>query len=443
MKNLVRSFMPASPLFGEISAPGDKSISHRALIFGALAIGETKITGLLEGDDILRTAGAMRGFGAQITRSVPGTYNVIGCGEAGWQSPSAAIDFGNAGTGARLIMGAAAGFDIRADFVGDASLSARPMGRVLAPLAQMGAMFDAPDERLPLSLVKGGNLKAVQYTPPHASAQVKSALLLAGLNAHGVTEITETRPTRDHSENMLAAFGVPVTKRRSGGGDTISITGPARLRGCAVNVPGDPSSAAFLIAAALIVPGSDIQIKNVMMNPGRTGFFEVIAEMGGFLRADNFRRSGGETIADIHVKQSKLIGVNVPESRVPSMIDEYPILAVCAAFAKGETTMRGLAELRVKESDRLTGTNALLKVGGAKSAIKDDTLIVTGTDGGTLPGGGSVKTHHDHRLAMSALILGLRCENGLSIDDASMIATSFPTFFDLMSSIGAKMDAGQ
>ncbi|PHR61262.1 MAG: 3-phosphoshikimate 1-carboxyvinyltransferase [Robiginitomaculum sp.] len=429
---------PNAPLKGTVRAPGDKSISHRALIFGALAEGTTTIQGLLEGDDILQTAGAMRAFGAEITQKSQGKWIVKGCGKRGFTTPKAPVDFGNAGTGARLVMGAASAFNITVDYIGDESLSVRPMGRVLDPLTQMGAKFTSTNSTLPLSQTKGGNLKPFSFTPPHASAQVKSALILAGLKTRGTTEVIETSITRDHTENMLEAFGVPVTRKSIDTGSSVSIKGPVLLKATNVTVPGDPSSAAFLIAAALVVPGSDIIVENIMMNASRTGLFEVLTEMGAFLRADNFRKSGGEIIADIHVKYSKLVGVTVPEDRVPSMVDEYPILAVIAAYAKGTTEMRGLAELRVKESDRLVATHALLSQNGVATKIKGDNLLVTG---GVLPsgikGGACVTTHHDHRIAMSALVLGLGTKNPVSIDDAAMIATSFPDFFDLMSSIGA------
>lgn len=423
-------------LLGHVRAPGDKSISHRALIFGALATGTTKITGLLEGDDILHTAQAMRGFGAEVTRETSEDGAVWMVTGTVWATPKQQIDFGNAGTGARLIMGAAAGFAIKPKYKGDASLSSRPMGRVLGPLREMGAAFSCEDDKLPITQKKGGTLTGMSYTPPHASAQVKSALMLAGLNAEGTTEIIEISPTRDHTENMFEAFGVPVKRKASIAGNHISIQGPTGLTATSIDVPGDPSSAAFLVAAALIVPGSDIIIENVMMNPARTGLFEVLTRMGGFIRNDNFRRSGGETIADIRVKYSKLMGVNVLASHVPSMVDEYPILAVCAAFAKGRTDMHGLAELRVKESDRLSGTYDILKANGVAVEIRGDRLRVTG---GEVEGGAQVQTHHDHRLAMSALILGLGAENPVRIDDASMIATSFPSFFSLMDELGANI----
>lgn len=424
-------------LSGRVRAPGDKSVSHRSLILGALAEGTTEITGLLEGDDIMHTAEAVRAFGAKVKRLGDGHWQVIGRGERGWRTPKTPINFGNAGTGARLVMGAAAGYNIKASYVGDASLSSRPMERVLTPLREMGAEFETKNDQLPLKQTKGGKLKSTNYTPPHASAQVKSAVLLAGLNTDGVTELYERSMTRDHTENMLAAFGADIIRRPKDRGQIVTINGPAHLKATQVKVPGDPSSAAFLIAAGLMVPGSDIVVENVMMNDARSGLFEVLNEMGAFLRADNFRRSGGETIADLHVKHSRLNGITVMPERVPSMVDEYPILAVIAATARGTTVMRGLAELRVKESDRLAGTLKLLSANGVEASIEGDTLSVTG---GTITGGAKVKTHHDHRMAMSALILGLASEKPIVIDDVSMIATSFPDFFSLMAEIGAPIE---
>ncbi len=428
---------PPKSLKGRVSTPGDKSISHRALILGALAEGVTNITGLLEGDDILHTAKAVEAFGAKVKQIATGQWQVEGVGRAGWRSPKTPIDFGNAGTGARLIMGAAAGFDIQVSYLGDASLSARPMGRVLRPLEQMGAKFNSTDDKLPITQTKGGALTPVKFTPPHASAQVKSAVILAGLNTCGITELTETHLTRDHTENMLSAFGLNLTRTPKDKGQVVTLHGPATLKAANINVPGDPSSAAFLIAAALVVPGSDIIVENVMMNETRTGLFAVLSDMGAFIRADNFRRSGGETIADLHIRYSKLRGVTVSPDRVPSMVDEYPILAVIAATAQGQTHMHGLGELRVKESDRLAGTHALLIANGVDASIEGETLIVTG---GPVTGGARVKTHHDHRLAMSALILGLAAKKPVSIDDSSMIATSFPAFSALMAAIGAPME---
>ncbi len=437
---------PSKTLKGTVTAPGDKSISHRSIIFGAMAEGITEVTGLLRGEDILSTVRAMQAFGAEITEDENGKWQIEGVGANGFASPTGDVDCGNAGTGVRLIMGAAAGYAMTARFTGDASLSVRPMNRILDPLREMGVSADARTTeagepgRLPVTLKSNGALRPVEYRPPHASAQVKSAILLAGLNAQGTTTVIEPIATRDHTENMLRAFGVPVDNRSIANAAHISITGPAKLKATKIKVPGDPSSAAFPIIAALITPGSDIIVENVMMNPTRTGLFDTLNDMGAFLRADNFRKSGGETIADIHVKHSRLIGVTVPEDRAASMIDEYPVLAVAAAFATGKTIMNGIGELRVKESDRIAATAALLKANGVTVHETQDGMTVTGGEGKPPLGGGTVTTHHDHRIAMSALVLGLACQNPVKIDDASMIATSFPTFFDLMASLGAHIE---
>ena len=429
----------AKPLSGTVRAPGDKSISHRSMILGAMAEGVTTVTGLLEGADILSTAVAMKDFGAQIKRETDGTWTIIGCGAEGFTSPAGNVDCGNAGTGVRLIMGAAAGYKLSATFTGDASLSSRPMGRVLDPLSEMGVTYTAQEGgRLPATLTSDGQLSPLDYTPPHASAQVKSAILLAGLNTNGVTTVNEPTLSRDHTENMLKAFGADVTVKSQGEGQKVSVKGPITLKAATVNVPGDPSSAAFPIVAALTTPGSDIVIENVMMNPTRTGLFETLTEMGGFLRTDNFRTSGGEVIADIHVKYSKLHGVTVPENRAPSMIDEYPILAIAAAHASGTTIMRGIAEMRVKESDRISATVALLMANGVETTEYEDGFAVKG---GPVAGGGTVTTHHDHRIAMSALVLGMNAVLPVTIDDGDMIATSFPTFFELMNGLGAKIES--
>jgi 3-phosphoshikimate 1-carboxyvinyltransferase len=407
------------------------------MILGAMAEGTTSVTGLLEGADILSTAVAMKDFGAKIERKTDGTWTIIGCGAEGFKSPAGDVDCGNAGTGVRLIMGAAAGYPISATFTGDASLSSRPMGRVLDPLSEMGVTYTAQEGgRLPATLTSDGALSPLDYTPPHASAQVKSAILLAGLNTDGITTVNEPTLSRDHTENMLKAFGADVTVKPQGEGQKVSVKGPVTLKATNVNVPGDPSSAAFPIVAALTTPGSDIVIENVMMNPTRTGLFETLTEMGGYLRSDNFRTSGGEVIADIHVKHSKLHGVTVPENRAPSMIDEYPILAIAAAHASGTTVMRGISEMRVKESDRISATVALLDVNGVETTEYDDGFAVKG---GGVAGGGTVTTHHDHRIAMSALVLGMNASLPVSIDDGDMIATSFPTFFELMNGLGAKI----
>ena len=425
-------------LRGVVRAPGDKSISHRSIIFGALAEGETRITGLLEGADILSTIGAMRAFGAEIDRCEDGSWLVKGCGKAGLNSPDIEVDCGNAGTGVRLIMGAVAGFPLKARFTGDQSLRSRPMRRILDPLREMGASASVTgDDRLPLALKSSGQLQPIDYSPKQASAQVKSAILLAGLRAEGETIVREPRMSRDHTENMLEAFGVPVSIRTRSGRHVVSITGPASLSGTNVVVPGDPSSAAFPIVAALITPGSNVTVENVMMNPTRTGLFETLSEMGADIRTDNFRKSGGEVIADITVKHTSLRGVTVPPERAPSMIDEYPILAVAAAFASGKTVMNGIHELRVKESDRIAATAELLRLNGVDVEERPDGMTVSG---GRPQGGGTVTTHHDHRIAMSALVLGLAADRPVTIDDASMIATSFPEFFDLMSALGAKIN---
>lgn len=429
----------STDLSGVITAPGDKSISHRAMILGALANGDTHVTGLLRGDDIMATATAMRSLGAKVVENSDASWTITGCGQQGLSSPDAPIDCGNAGTGVRLIMGAASAYKLEAVFTGDESLKSRPMGRVLNPLREMGVSATAEkDDRLPATIKSDGQLKPIDFTPPHASAQVKSAILLAGLQSEGTTTVRETRLSRDHTENMLRAFGAEVKTRPKDDGQIVSIKGPVSLIGTRVNVPGDPSSAAFPIVAALITPGSDICIENVMMNGTRTGLFETLAEMGGDIRADNFRKSGGEVIADLHVKYSQLRGVNVPPRRAPSMIDEYPILAVAAAFAKGDTIMNGIEELRVKESDRITATTELLRRNGVDVTESADGMRVRGGLG--VKGGAMVTTYHDHRIAMSALILGLGAQNPISIDDASMIATSFPTFFNLMESIGAQIE---
>ncbi len=420
------------PLTGKISAPGDKSISHRALILGAMAKGRTEISGLLEGDDILHTAQALREFGAKIERLGEGHWQVEGCPV--WKNPKNTIDFGNAGTGARLIMGAAAGFQITPSYKGDASLSARPMQRVIEPLEKMGAKFTSTNGRLPIKQISGGRLKPIKYKSPKASAQLKSAILLAGLNAKGRTEVTESHLSRDHTENMLAGFGVKVGRAKSKTGYKSWLNGKVSLKACKIKVPGDPSSAAFLIASALIVPKSDIIIENVMLNKTRTGLLEVLLEMGADIKVKNIHKQGGEIIGDLHIKHNQLCGVDVPKSRVASMIDEYPILAVIAATAKGKTIMRGLGELRVKESDRLMASHDLLRINGVSAKIISDNLHV---EGGAVKGGGLVKTHHDHRIAMSALVLGLVAEKPIGIDDKSMIATSFPQFFELMRAIGA------
>ncbi len=429
----------SNALSGTVRAPGDKSISHRSIIFGALAGGETRVTGLLEGADIHSTIGAMRAFGADI-RKVGDAWHIRGCGDAGLTAPQGVIDCGNAGTGVRLIMGAAAGYNLTATYTGDSSLRSRPMGRIVDPLRDMGVTAHMQEGgRLPATLSSTGHLTPIDYISKQASAQVKSAILLAGLRAEGKTTVREPRLSRDHTENMLRAFGVPVASAPEGEGQVVSVTGPALLTGTQVDVPGDPSSAAFPVVAALITPGSDILVENVMMNPTRTGLFDTLIEMGANLAIINERESGGERIADLKVGHSSLTGITVPASRAPSMIDEYPILAVAAAFASGTTHMPGIHELRVKESDRIAATAALLRENGVDVSADEDSLTVTGRPA-LIDGGALVTTFHDHRIAMSALILGLNASAPIMIDDASMIATSFPNFFEMMHTLGAHIN---
>ena len=415
-------------LRGIVNVPGDKSISHRALILGGLASGETHITGLLEGDDVLHTAEAVRALGAEVERIGVGEWRVRG---AEWRRPGSPVDCGNSGTGARLLMGAAAGFPIEVTFTGDASLSGRPMERVLGPLRAMGAATEG--STLPVT-IRGGGLSGISFVNEKASAQVKSAILFAGLRANGDVEVVEPAQRRDHSENMLRAFGCDV--------DTVDGTvrlGERRtLTGTNVVVPGDPSSAAFPTVAALAVPGSEVTVRNVMVNPLRTGLLTTLIEMGADISFANERDEGGEKVADLMVRASVLRGVEVPASRAPSMIDEYPILGVAAAFASGRSVMHGLSELRVKESDRLAAIIAGLRACGVDAREEGDSLIVEGL-GGPPPGGGSVKAHHDHRIAMSFLVMGLAARQPVTVDSADMIATSFPDFVPLMQSLGAQI----
>lgn len=419
---------PSRSLTGDIMVPGDKSMSHRALILGGMARGETRICGLLEGDDVLHTAEAMRALGAEVERRGPGEWRVCG---AEWCSPGVPIDFGNSGTGARLLMGAAAGYPIEVTLTGDASLRRRPMARVLDPLRQLGAL--AEGETLPVT-IRGGKLGGLSFVNHTASAQVKSAILLAGLRAQGEIEVIEPYPSRNHTENMLSAFGCDVLVD----GDSIRLGNRRTLTAANVEIPGDPSSAAFPVVGALIVPGSSIRIRNVMVNPLRTGLFQTLEEMGADLRFEDRRVQGGEPVADIIVCASKLRGVEVPAERAPSMIDEYPILAVAAACAEGRSRMSGLSELRVKESDRLAAVLAGLQACGVRACEEGDSLIVEGV-GGPLPRGAHVMAHDDHRLAMSFLVAGLAAVRPVSVDSADMIATSFPNFVELMRSIGANI----
>lgn len=422
-------------LSGEFSAPGDKSVSHRALILSALATGESRITGLLESADVLATRDAMRAFGADIQRTGTGKYRIKG--RAGrFEKPPMPLDFGNAGTGVRLTIGAVAGLGVSAEFVGDESLSARPMGRILDPLARMGAMAVSNNGRLPVQLHPAG-LSGIDYTPPVASAQVKSAILLAGLGAQGKTIIREPRATRDHTETMLTAFGAELSVETQGPGRVIRLLGSQRLTACDVDVPGDPSSIAFALTAALVIPGSAITVQNMMMNPLRTGLLRVLHRMGALLTVTATGESGGEAIADIDVRASRLTAIDLEADIAPDLIDEYPVLAVACAFASGTSRLRGLSELRAKESDRLAATCDLLTGNGVNARIEGDDLII---EGGTPEGGGKVEARHDHRIAMAGLVFGLAARQPVSVDDVSMIATSYPAFIKDMTALGAVIE---
>jgi 3-phosphoshikimate 1-carboxyvinyltransferase len=426
-------------LTGKTRVPGDKSISHRALILGALAVGRTTISGMLEGEDVLNTAKAMRTLGAQVDRTGDFAWVVRGVGVAGFAQPQIPLDFGNSGTGCRLVMGAVAGCPISAVFDGDASLRGRPMRRVLDPLELMGARVGSSGDggRLPLTLNGARDPLPILYRTPVASAQIKSAVLLAGLAAPGVTTVIETEASRDHTELMLKHFGAQIVVEREGGhGRKIALTGQGELHGADVVVPADPSSAAFPIVAALIVEGSDIVLPDVMTNPLRTGLFTTLREMGASIEESELRGDAGEPMAQLRVRASKLRGVEVPPERAPSMIDEYLVLAVAASFAEGTTIMRGLQELRVKESDRLEATAAMLRVNGVKVEIVGDDMIVEGK--GHVAGGGLVATHMDHRIAMSALVMGLAADKPVGVDDTAFIATSFPDFIPMMRGLGAE-----
>jgi 3-phosphoshikimate 1-carboxyvinyltransferase len=426
-------------LSGKARVPGDKSISHRALILGALAVGETRISGLLEGEDVLNTAKAMRSLGAKVERTGDFAWSVHGVGVAGFAQPEAPLDFGNSGTGCRLVMGAVAGCPIAAVFDGDASLRSRPMRRILDPLELMGARTGASGEggRLPLTLHGARDPLPILYRTPVASAQIKSAVLLAGLAAPGVTTVIETEASRDHTELMLRHFGAQIVSTSEGAhGRKIALTGQPELHGAEVIVPADPSSAAFPVVAALIVEGSDVVLSDVMTNPLRTGLLTTLREMGASIEESHVRGDAGEPMARLRVRASKLRGVEVPPERAPSMIDEYLVLAVAAGFAEGTTIMRGLQELRVKESDRLEATAAMLRVNGVKVEISGNDMIVEGK--GYVPGGGLVATHMDHRIAMSALVMGLASDKPVKVDDTAFIATSFPDFIPMMRSLGAE-----
>jgi 3-phosphoshikimate 1-carboxyvinyltransferase len=427
----------SGPLRGRVRVPGDKSISHRALILGALTVGETRISGLLEGEDVLNTGKAVRALGAEVERTGVGAWRVHGVGVAGFAEPRGPLDFGNSGTGCRLMLGAVAGCPIAANFDGDASLRKRPMRRVLEPLERMGARtLVADDGRLPLRLAGARDPIPIIYEPPVASAQLKSAVLLGGLAAPGETVVLEGEATRDHTEKMLAYFGADVRVEPHGAhGRRITLAGQPELVPRPIVVPADPSSAAFPLVAAAVTPGSDLILEGVMLNPLRSGLIETLVDMGAAIERLSSRLEGGEDVADLRVRGSALRGVEVPAARAPAMIDEYPILAVAASFAEGTTVMRGLKELRVKESDRLLGTADMLRINGVTVEIDGDDLIVEGR--GRAPGGGLVATHMDHRLAMSALVMGLASEQPVKIDDGGFIATSFPDFIALMRGLGA------
>ena len=430
----------SGPLEGRTRVPGDKSISHRSLILGALTVGETRVTGLLEGEDVINTGKAMRALGATVERTGEGAWRVNGVGVAGFAQPSAPLDFGNSATGCRLVIGAVAGCPVTATFDGDASLRSRPMRRVLDPIERMGARASSVAEggRLPVTLTGARDPVPIVYQPPAASAQLKSAVLLAGLAAPGETVVIEQEATRDHTERMLRHFGATVRVEQEGAhGRRITLTGQPELTPAPIAVPADPSSASFPLVAGLIVPGSEVILEGVMLNPLRTGLFATLREMGAVIEELDRRDEGGEDVADLRVRGSTLHGVTVPPERAPAMIDEYPVLAVAASFAEGTTRMRGLKELRVKESDRLAATAAMLRQNGVEVEIEGDDLIVHGK--GRAAGGGLVATHMDHRIAMSALVMGLASEQPVRVDDTAFIATSFPGFADMMRRMGGEL----
>ncbi|MGR3485970.1 MAG: 3-phosphoshikimate 1-carboxyvinyltransferase [Paracoccaceae bacterium] len=436
----------AGPLTGRAEVPGDKSISHRALILGGLAVGRTTVTGLLEGQDVLDTAAAMRAFGAQVARDEDGTWTVDGVGVGGLLEPEGVIDCGNSGTGVRLLMGTMATCDIAATFTGDASLNGRPMGRVTDPLSLFGAQsFGRRGGRLPMTVLGAADPIPATYRTPVASAQVKSAVLLAGLNAPGETVVIEAEATRDHTERMLTGFGAEVSVEDTGDGRRITLQGRPELRPQTIAVPRDPSSAAFPVCAALIVPGSDVLVPGIGLNPTRAGLFETLREMGADLTYENAREEGGEPVADLRARHSPhMQGIEVPAHRAASMIDEYPILSVVAAHARGATHMPGVAELRVKESDRIDAMARGLRACGVAVDEGPDWWTVTGLgDGsgeGVVPGGATVEARRDHRIAMSFLILGLAARAPVTVDDAGPIATSFPIFGPLMRDLGARLE---
>lgn len=434
-----RTFAKASPLGGTVTVPGDKSISHRSLMLSALAVGESRVEGLLEGEDVLATAAAMRAMGADIARGDDGAWRIHGVGVGGLLQPGQALDMGNSGTSTRLLMGLLASHALTATFIGDASLSKRPMGRVIDPLSLMGAEFTAsPGGRLPLMLRGISPAIPIEYRLPVASAQVKSAILLAGLNTPGITRVIEPIPTRDHSERMLSGFGAKLDVEVDAAGTRIiSIEGEAELKPQNIVVPGDPSSAAFPVVAALLVPGSRIVIQNIGLNATRAGLFGLLREMGGSIEVTNPRKAGGEPVGDLVISASALTGVEPDPARVPSMVDEFPIAFVAAAMAKGRSVFRGLEELRVKESDRISTMAEGLRLIGAEVEELEDGLIVEGRGGDPFPGGGPIATRLDHRIAMSFAVAGLVSEHGVTVDDMRPVATSFPGFIDLLQSLGA------
>jgi 3-phosphoshikimate 1-carboxyvinyltransferase len=435
-----RRFAATGPLRGRIRVPGDKSISHRSLMLGALAVGETRVSGLLEGEDVLATAAALRAMGATIERTGEGAWSIHGVGVGALLQPGGALEMGNSGTSTRLLMGLVASHPITATFTGDPSLSKRPMRRVIEPLSLMGADFTAsPGGTLPLMERGLSPAVPITYRLPVASAQVKSAVLLAGLNTAGLTRVIEPVPTRDHTERMLRGFGADLSVEQENGERVVTLRGEAELRPQVINVPGDPSSAAFFAVAALLVPGSDLVIENVGLNPTRAALFTVLRQMGGNIEELDPREVGGEPVADLRVRHSPLTGIEVDPALAPSMIDEFPVLFVAAALARGRTVTRGLEELRVKESDRLAAMAAALRLAGARVEEREDGLVIEGTGGEPLPGTAAsgaepVATHLDHRIAMSMAVAGLASRDGVEVDDTRPIATSFPTFEALMKS---------
>ena len=433
----------AGPLKGSCVVPGDKSISHRALMLGALAVGETRIQGLLESADVAATTAALRALGAAIERTGDGSWSVHGVGVGGLAEPDRALDLGNSGTAVRLLAGLCASHGFTTFMTGDRSLRRRPMGRIIEPLERMGARFECRSGgRLPLAVIGADQPMPIEYRLPVPSAQVKSAIFLAGLNAPGETRVIESAPSRDHSERMLRRFGARVgVEPDPGGGSAITVRGYPELEPCALAVPGDPSAAAFPLAAALIVPGSDLVIRNVGINPGRIGLLETLRDMGAAIEMGSERDQGGEPVADIAVRAGPLRGVEVPADRAPRMIDEYPILSVVAACAEGTTRLNGLAELRVKESDRLGATAAGLRAAGVTVTEREDGLDIAGR-GGPPPGGGVVATELDHRIAMAFLVLGMASEAPMTVDDGTMIGTSYPGFVADMNRLGASIASG-